>query len=180
MPMFMCRWQNGDFSAVYARSKESAILKLDEVDNAELGELFRVKNFMVHFKLKENVPEDLEEFLPVEFEGFGEETADILSKRVYPVYQRAVMAFDENWTDPEHATEEQWKAAEKELKDALITEHKRNWGAKEPQLSSDPEAARLQEMGHRIPKTLAERLVKERRRKHLETLNIVPGSDKLQ
>jgi ATP-dependent exoDNAse (exonuclease V) alpha subunit len=180
MPLFICRWQNGDFSAVYAHNKEDAILKLDEVGDAELGELFTVKNFMVHFKLKENLPEDVEELLPIDLEGFGEETADDLSERVYPIYHRAVMTFDDNWSDRDHATEEQWELAEKELKEALITERRRNWGAKQPQLSTDPEAARLQEIGHNIPKALAERVVKERRRKQLEDFNIKPGSDKLQ
>jgi hypothetical protein len=180
MPLFICRWQNGDFSAVFARNKESAILKLDEVGDAELGELFPVKNFMVHFKLKEDIPDDRGEFLPVAYEDFGEETYDTLSERLYPIYYRAARTYDENWTDRDHATDEQWEAAERQLKDALAVERQRNWGAKEPQLSDDPEAAQLQEKGHRIPKALAEKLVKDRREKQLKGLNIVRGSQKLQ
>jgi hypothetical protein len=180
MPLFICRWQNGDFSAVYARNRESAIIELDEVGDAELGELFTVKNFMVHFKLKEEIPEDTDELLPVDFEDFGEETYDALSERVYPIYDHAARTYDENWTDRDHATDEQWEAAEKQLKDALAVERQRNWGAKEPQLSDDPEAARLQEEGHRIPKALADKLVKDRREKQLKSLNIVRGSNKLQ
>jgi len=39
MPVFMCRWPNGDFSFVSARNKSKAIEALDEIDNAE-GVLF--------------------------------------------------------------------------------------------------------------------------------------------
>jgi hypothetical protein len=39
MPLFICRWQNGDFSAVSASSKKDAIELLDEVGNAETCEL---------------------------------------------------------------------------------------------------------------------------------------------
>ena len=31
MPLFTCPWQNGDFSAMSARSRENAIELLDEV-----------------------------------------------------------------------------------------------------------------------------------------------------
>ena len=51
MPVYICRWQNGDFSAVSASSRAEAIELLDEVGNAEVCELFAVKNFMVHFRL---------------------------------------------------------------------------------------------------------------------------------
>jgi hypothetical protein len=88
MPLYICRWQNGDFSAVSAASKKDAIELLDEVGNAEVCELFTVKNFMVHFSLKQKTDE-LDDFVPVELEGFGEETVDILSERVYPAYFKA-------------------------------------------------------------------------------------------
>jgi hypothetical protein len=52
MPLYICRWQNGDFSAASAATKTDAIALLDEVGNAEVCELFTVKNFMVHFRLK--------------------------------------------------------------------------------------------------------------------------------
>ena len=81
MPLYICRWQNGDFSAVSAASKADAIQLLDEVGNAEVCELFTVKNFMVHFSLKQETDE-IDDFVPVELEGFGKATVDILSERV--------------------------------------------------------------------------------------------------
>ncbi len=66
-----------------ASSRAEAIELLDEVGNAEVCELFAVKNFMVHFRLKEKTDE-LDDFVPVELEGFGEGTEDILCNHVYP------------------------------------------------------------------------------------------------
>ena len=35
MPLYLCRWPNGDCSVVWAANKGEAIELLDEVDNAE-------------------------------------------------------------------------------------------------------------------------------------------------
>jgi hypothetical protein len=51
MPLFICRWQNGDFSAVSASSREEAMELLDEVGNADVADLFTAKRFMVHSQL---------------------------------------------------------------------------------------------------------------------------------
>jgi hypothetical protein len=88
MPLFICRWQNGDFSAVSAASRDEAMGLLDEVGNADVGDLFTVKNFtMVHFQLKTEA-DNMEEPVPVELEGFGDGTYEMLCERVYPVYSK--------------------------------------------------------------------------------------------
>lgn len=87
MPVFACRWQNGDVSFVMAPSKETAIEQLDEVANAEGLALVAVPRFMLHLKLAENLAEisshfDIEQFLV--FDGLGEDTADVVWKAAYP------------------------------------------------------------------------------------------------
>jgi hypothetical protein len=176
MPVYICRWQNGDFSAVSASSRAEAIELLDEVGNAEVCELFAVKNFMVHFRLKEET-DDVGELAPVELEGFGEETQDVLCNRVYPVYVKATMDAVEAWTDDEAVQSEKVEEVLSKLNEALSAERTRQWGSKEPQISDDPEAAHLQKVGHDIPKTVAERVVKERRRSKF--LEMPPSSDKV-
>lgn len=47
----MCRWRNGDVSSLSTRSKEQAIIMLDQWDNAELAELRQIRDFMVDFRL---------------------------------------------------------------------------------------------------------------------------------
>jgi hypothetical protein len=54
----------------------------------------------------------------------------------------------------------------------------RQWGAKEPEISDDPEAAHLQKVGLDLPKTMAERTVKERR--HRQFLEAPPKTDTVQ
>jgi hypothetical protein len=176
MPLYICRWQNGDFSAVSASSRPEAIELLDEIGNAEVCEMFTVKNFMVHFRLKEETDE-IDDFVSVELEGFGEGTEDILCDRVYPVYFKAAITEGEDWPDNEEVSPGKVDATLRSLNEALIKERTRQWGSKEPQISDDPEAAHLQKVGHDIPKTVAERTVKAlRRRKFLE---MPPGSDKV-
>src|SRR6266481_9378848 len=91
MPLFICRCQNGDFSAVSAASREEAMELLDEVGNADVAEVFTAKRFMVHFQLKKQV-DNVENPVPVRLEGFGEETYDTLCDRVYPVYSKSSMS----------------------------------------------------------------------------------------
>jgi hypothetical protein len=177
MPLYICRWQNGDFSAVSAASKADAIQLLDEVGNAEVCELFTVKNLMVHFSLKEETDE-LDDFVPVELEGFGEETVDTLSERVYPAYFKAAITEGENWPDHDEDSQEKVDSVLQNLNAALVRERTRQRGAKEPEISDDPEAAHLQKVGLDLPKTVAERTVKERR--HRQFPDAPPKTDKVQ
>lgn len=177
MPLFICRWQNGDFSAVAASSREQAIMLLDEVGNAEVCELFKMENFMVHFHLKEKA-DDREEKVPVELGEFGEETYDMLCDRVYPVYAKAATDADEDWPDDEQVPPEKVDTAFNKLNDALSAERDCQRGAKRPEISNDPAAAHLQRVGHDIPKAVAERVVKERR--HRQVVEMPTGSDKVQ
>jgi hypothetical protein len=177
MPLYICRWQNGDFSAVSAASKTDAIALLDEVGNADVCELFTVKNFMVHFSLKQDTDE-VDDFVPVELEGFGEETVDILSARVYPDYFKAAITEGENWPDHDEGSQEKVDAVLQNLNAALVKERTRQWGGKRPKISDDPEAAHLQKAGLDLPKTMAERTVNERR--HRQFIEMPPKTDKVQ
>ena len=176
MPIYICRWQNGNFSAVNARSREHAILLLDEIGNAEACELFPVAEFMVHFRLKDEA-ENIEGASPLELQEFGGETLDMLYDRVYPVYAKASMDAAESLTEDGPVPPEKVEGVLRKLNNALFAERTRQWGSKEPQISDDPEAAHLQKVGHDIPKTVAERVVKEHR--HRKLLDMPPSSDKV-
>jgi hypothetical protein len=76
MGLYLCRWENGDFSVVQATSKEHAIEMLDEVANAEGLPLYAIADFMVHFRLSDEGT--------VELEGFGDEFGDYMRERVHP------------------------------------------------------------------------------------------------
>jgi len=57
MPIFLCRWQNGDVSIVSARNKDDAIVALDEFDNADHAEISELKEqFLADFRLTDDGP----------------------------------------------------------------------------------------------------------------------------
>ena len=78
--MFMCRWMNGDLSFVAARTKEDAIVMLDEWDNAEGAEISQIRDFMVDFRLNDDGDLELAEF--------GESCRDAILEKAYLVCLR--------------------------------------------------------------------------------------------
>jgi hypothetical protein len=77
MRLYLCRWENGDFSVVQAESKEHAIEMLDEEANAEGLSLHAISGFMVHFRLSDEGT--------VELKGFGEAFGNYVRERVHPI-----------------------------------------------------------------------------------------------
>jgi hypothetical protein len=51
MPVYMCRWENGEVSFVSAKSRKDACLLPDEFAEVEPDDLHPVSNFMLSFKL---------------------------------------------------------------------------------------------------------------------------------
>jgi hypothetical protein len=76
MPMFMCRWRNGDRSFVFASDEDDAIIHLDEWDDAEQAELTRIKHFMIDLALTEEGDLKLQQL--------GEETDDVVWTHAFP------------------------------------------------------------------------------------------------
>ncbi len=176
MPLFICRWQNGDFSAVSAVSREEAMELLDEVGNADVAELFTTKRFMVHFQLKKQV-DNVEEPVPVDLDGFGDETYEMLCDRVYLVYSKASIMVHDDWPTSGDVPKGKYDTALKMLEEALMTERMRNWDSKTAELSDDPEVAELQKRAD-VPRPMAEQAVKERRRHAIAEMP--SQSDKVQ
>ena len=83
MPLYLCRWPNGDCSFVQAATKGEAIELLDEIANAEGCPLTSVQDFMVHFHLTDSGE--------LVFEEFGEITEDALFDTSYPVLAKALL-----------------------------------------------------------------------------------------
>jgi hypothetical protein len=54
MPVYMCRWENGEVSFVSAKSKKDACFLLDEFAAVEPDDLHPVNDFMLSFKLKDD------------------------------------------------------------------------------------------------------------------------------
>jgi hypothetical protein len=83
MPLYLCRWTNGDCSFVFAASKGEALELLDEIGNAEGCPLTPIPDFMVHFRFSDDGV--------FEFEEFGEVTEDVLVETAYPIMSDALL-----------------------------------------------------------------------------------------
>jgi hypothetical protein len=76
MGLYLCRWENGDFSVIQANNKDHALEMLDEVANAEGLPLYSIRDFMVHFRLTDEGM--------IELEDFGEEFGAHIREHVHP------------------------------------------------------------------------------------------------
>jgi len=84
MPLFLCRWPNGDCSVVLARTKGDAIIELDQVGNAEGCPITQVRTFQIQFALTDRGD--------VALERFGEGTKEDVISFAYPLLERALDA----------------------------------------------------------------------------------------
>ena len=97
----------------------------------------------------------------------------MLSERVYPIYN-SVSGEDLNYNGD--VSKDKLNAALKLLNEALTTERLRQLGTKQPELSDDADVAELQKK-HDMPRPMAEKAVKKRRRRAVAEMP--PSSDKV-
>ena len=76
MPLYLCRWPNGDVSVLMARNKTDAIIQLDEFDNADYAEISRLSEFLVDFRLDDEGR--------LELAGLGEGTENTIMGTAFP------------------------------------------------------------------------------------------------
>ena len=91
MPMFLCRWPNGEFSIVSATSKDHAIELLDEWANAESAKIMRMPDCMFDFRLNDRGEIDLA--------GIGEATEEFVREECYPELEHALDTAERNDCD---------------------------------------------------------------------------------
>jgi hypothetical protein len=116
MPVFLCRWPNGDVSIVAARNKDDAIYKLDEFDNADHAYISQLNELLVDFRLEEDGHLELSEF--------GESTEDEIMKKAFPELEKTLMSGE---LDRLNENSEAYKAA---IRRVAELERKRLWGKK--------------------------------------------------
>ena len=136
MPLFLCRWPNGDCSVVWARDKQEAVFELDQVGNAEVCPITRLPFFQVHFVLTEQGK--------LALEGFGEGTEDELFSFAYPLLRKTLM---DVYGDGEHDRYETLPPARRALV-AKAIETERNRVEPDPGRIKPPQT----ELGREIKK----------------------------
>lgn len=83
MPLYLCRWPNGDCSVVRANNKGEAVELLDEIGNAEGCPLVPLPTFMIHLRISDEGE--------VEFDSFCEATEHVLFELAYPLLNEALL-----------------------------------------------------------------------------------------
>jgi hypothetical protein len=142
MPVYLCRWPNGDASIAAGESEVEVADVLDEADNPDAAELMRLDHAIaVHFKLGTRPGQ--EGTLPLRFEDISEQLESSIYERAYPVYNEVRMKPD---------------ATPKELTEAL--KHEKNpIFRRAPEPSSDPSVAHLQ-VELQMPRVVLEHLAR--------------------
>jgi hypothetical protein len=149
MPVFACRWPNGDVSFVSASNKEAAVEQLDEVGDASGVKLRMAPEFMVHFNLTETGL--------LELQGFGEGTDEFLDE-LYPLLHGARM---ETLTEVGEPPTEAILAAAKAEK----TRIKNNPGP-QPKTELGKQIRKMSGM----PASLVDRIIEDTAKEVLETI----------
>jgi hypothetical protein len=145
MPIFMCRWPNGDVSFLSARNKEDAIIMLDEWDKAELAELRQIRDFMVDFRLTDRGE--------LGFQSFGEDCQNEIWERAYPILAKAL---DDA---PINVAGEPTPAGKSSIRKAVEVERERLIDKKVPKLA-DTELGRTIQKQLGAPAAMIDRRVK--------------------
>lgn len=82
MAIYLCRWPNGEFSIVNARTKSDAIALLDEWGNAEQAFLSRMTDCMFDFRLADDGQ--------IELADIDESTHDCIMENCYPELKKSL------------------------------------------------------------------------------------------
>jgi len=152
MPVYMCRWPNGDLSFVSARDKATAIMMLDEWGNAELAELRPVRDFMADFRLNDEGE--------LELQAFGDATEEDVWEAAYPLLGGAL--------SDDHPDAET-------VREAVQEERERLAGKKAKQAKTEAGRRLQRQLG--MPAVLADRQMEEAGK---EVLKRLPTSGRKQ
>ncbi len=156
MAIYLCRWPNGEFSIVNAKTKGDAIEMLDEWGNAEQASLIRMTDCMFDFRLGDDGQ--------IELADIGEATHDCIMETCYPELSKALATAEWDGTGLGHSAK-----GHKQIREAVELERTRLW-------DSQPRAKEAETgLGREIQKKIGaasvvvNRIVQEAARKRLKS-----------
>ena len=129
MAIYLCRWPNGEFSVVSAKSKSDAIEMLDEWGNAEQASLTRMSDCMFDFRL-----DDEGEIVPADI---GEATHDHLMRTCYPELEKTLETAEWDDTGVAYSADSRFR-----IREAVESERKRLWNNQPPAPEAQTEVGR--------------------------------------
>ncbi len=151
MPLFLCRWPNGDCSVVWASNEEDAIVELDQVGNAEACPIVRLPAFQAHFVLTDRGELTLE--------ALGEGAGQEIVSRTYPLLDRALSdAYDDGAYDSYETLPPSRRAA---IAAAVASERDRIAGDRPHTAEPRTELGRDVKKQTDVPTVLLDRIVRD-------------------
>ena len=156
MAIYLCRWPNGEFSIVNARTKADAIELLDEWGNADHAFVSRMTDCMLDFRLTEDGQ--------FELANVGEYTREHIIETCYPNLERALAAaeFDE-------AKEGYSEQGYRQIREAVELERTRLQDSQSTAKKADTEIGREIQKQTDAPSVIVNRIVREAATKRLKT-----------
>lgn len=156
MAIYLCRWPNGEFSIVSAKTKADAIELLDEWGNAEQASLSRMRDCMFDFRLGDDGQ--------IELADIGESTHDCIMETCYPELDKAFDAAEWNETGLDHAEE-----AHKQIRAAVELERTRLWHSQPPAKEAETGIGRAIQKQTGAASVVVNRIVREVAKKRLKS-----------
>ena len=158
MPLFLCRWLNGDCSVVWAPNTDEAIIELDQIANAEGCPVAEVQTFQIHLTLTDRGD--------LVLEGFGEGTKEEMVSLAYPVLEQAL---EDAWADEDYDGYESLPA-ERRSAITRAVEHERSRLRLDDPQTKEPLTEVGRDVKHQtdMPTVLIDRIVRTAAKKTLK------------
>jgi hypothetical protein len=156
MAIYLCRWPNGEFSIVNAKTKSDAIEMLDEWGNAEQAFLRRMPDCMFDFRLDDDGQ--------IQLADMGEATQDFVMETCYPELDKAFTTAEWDETGTGYSVK-----GHERIREAVELERTRLWVSQPPAKKADTGLGREIQKRTGAPSVLVNRMVREAARKRLES-----------
>ena len=156
MATYLCRWPNGEFSIVSAKTKADAIELLDEWGNAEQALLSRMPDCMFDFRLRDDGQ--------IELADIGESTRDCIMETCYPELDKALATAE--WDEQGLSYSEKGQA---QIREAVELERTRLWDSQPPAKEAETGLGREIQKQIGAASVVVNRIVQEAARKRLKS-----------
>jgi hypothetical protein len=156
MSIYLCRWPNGEFSIVNAKTKVEAIELLDEWGNAEQAFLMRMTDCMFDFRLGDDGQ--------IELADIGGSTHDCIMETCYPELSKAFATAELDETGLGQSEE-----GHKQILEAVELERTRLWNRQPPAKEAETGLGREIQKQTGAPSVVVNRIVREAAQKRLKS-----------
>jgi len=156
MAIYLCRWPNGEFSIVNAKTKGDAIEMLDEWGNAEQASLTRMTHCMFDFRLGDDGE--------IELADIGESTRAHIMETCYPELNKAFGTAESDETGLGHSAK-----GREQSRGAVKLERTRLWDNQPPAKEAETELGRQIQKQIGAASVVVNRIVQETARKRLKS-----------